>query len=73
LDCFESARDEGLGDTLDLINNRFGSAAVGIGHAGIRGKGRPDHQATGPWDMHREKLSKRITTRWDEKLVVYAN
>lgn len=73
LELFEPARDEGLGDVLDQVNRRFGAASIGIGHAGIRGRGRLDRQATGPWDMRRQRLSPRATTRWDEMLRVKAN
>lgn len=72
LEVFEPARDKGLGDVLDQVNRKFGSASIGIGHAGIRGKRRQDRQAAGPWDMRRQRLSLRATTRWDEMLKVKA-
>lgn len=48
--------------TLDAIHDRYGIAAIGIGHNGLR---------TPPsWVMHRDMLSPRRTTRWADLLPV---
>lgn len=53
-----------LGQVLDQVTARHGTAAIGLGLGGIR---------KGPvWQMRREKLSPRATTHWDELAVAYA-
>ena len=65
-DGMDAKRDKGLGDILDQANRKFGLQSVGIGWAGMKGRGRA-HQETGAtWNMKRQKLSSRSTTRWDE-------
>lgn len=56
-DGMDAKRDKGLGDILDQANRRFGLQSVGIGYAGIKGRGRA-HQETGAkWSIKRQKLS----------------
>lgn len=45
-DGMDAKWDKGLGDILDQANRRFGLQSVGIGYAGIKGRGRA-HQETG--------------------------
>ncbi|KAB1661535.1 Y-family DNA polymerase [Pseudoclavibacter sp. CFCC 13796] len=53
-----------LGSMLDQVNDRLGGHAVGLGAAGLK---------AGPaWQMKREMLSPRATTRWDELATVVA-
>lgn len=44
----------------------------GIGYAGIKGKGRSRQETGATWNMKRQKLSKRGTTRWDEIAIAKA-
>lgn len=44
--------------TLDKANAKWGRGSMGIGHARIKGGHR--------WTMHRQNLSPRYTTCWDE-------
>lgn len=47
---------------LDAIHDRYGTAAIGLGHNGLK---------TPPsWIMHRDMLSPRRTTRWSDLLTV---
>lgn len=70
---FCARRDtRGIGVLLDRANSRFGDHTVGIGWSGIRGKGRNSNETGASWNMRREKLSSRCTTRWDEMPVVRA-
>lgn len=57
LDMFRSGTPE-LGSTLDLINQKLGRDAVGVGVGGLR--------TPQSWEMKRAMLSKRATTSWDE-------
>jgi DNA polymerase V len=68
----DATRDKGLGDILDQANRRFGAQSVGIGFAGIKGKGRARQETGARWNMKRQKLSIRGTTRWDEIAVAKA-
>ena len=65
-DGMDAKRDKGLGDILDQANRRFGIQSVGIGFSGIKGKGRASQETGGAWNMKRQQLSNRGTTRWDE-------
>lgn len=51
-----------LSMTLDAIHDRYGAAAIGPGHNGLR-----QHPS---WVMHRDMLSPRWTTRWTDLLTV---
>lgn len=64
--------DDGLTDAIDAINHRYGAMYVGIGAAGIRGRGREDANTGAVWRMRRNMLSPRATTRWDEIATVRA-
>ena len=68
----EPRLDEGLADAIDAINRRYGSMHAGVGHAGIRGRGREDADTGASWRMRRTMLSRRATTRWDEIATVHA-
>lgn len=47
---------------LDAVQDRYGTAAIGLGHAGLR---------TPPsWAMRRDMCSPRYTTRWSDLLTV---
>jgi DNA polymerase V len=59
-------RDNGIGQVLDQANKKFGAMSVGIGWAGMRGRGRAKQESGAKWNMKRQKLSSRSTTRWDE-------
>ncbi len=72
LDGFEAKRDTDLSDAMARINKRFGSAHVGIGYGGVRGKGRWNEDTGATWSMKRTMMSPRCTTRWDEMAVVHA-
>ncbi|WP_104179792.1 Y-family DNA polymerase [Arthrobacter sp. B0490] len=52
------------GPLLHDIGRRFGRAAIGLGHAGLR--------AGSDWTMKRDMLSPHYTTKWDELPVVKA-
>ncbi len=54
----------GVGQALDLINQRFTDVPVGVGLGGMK---RPPG-----WEMKRDLLSKRCLTNWDELLVAAA-
>ncbi|MDN6683696.1 MAG: DUF4113 domain-containing protein, partial [Bifidobacterium crudilactis] len=71
-DGMDAKRDNGLGDILDQANRKFGTQSVGIGYAGIKGKGRARQETGGTWNMKRQQLSNRGTTRWDELGMVKA-
>lgn len=54
-----------IGPLIQKIKQRHGSAAVGLGLAGMK---------AGPsWEMRREMMSPRYTTHWDELLTVHAS
>ncbi|MDN6805514.1 DUF4113 domain-containing protein [Bifidobacterium mongoliense] len=71
-DGMDAKRDDGLGLVLDQANRKFGAQSVGIGWAGIKGKGRSKQETGAKWNMKRQRLSSRSTTRWDELCVVKA-
>ena len=56
----QSTKSEKLMQTLDAINQKMGKNTVQLG--GARKKA--------PWQIKRELLSSRYTTRWDEILIV---
>ncbi|MGD9622327.1 MAG: Y-family DNA polymerase [Mycolicibacterium sp.] len=47
---------------LDAVQDRYGAAAIGLGHAGLR--------TPQSWVMRREMCSPRYTTKWAELLTV---
>ena len=53
-----------LGETLDQVMEKYGAFSIGLGVAGLTTARR--------WEMKREMLSLRATTRWDELATVYA-
>ncbi|WP_369343208.1 Y-family DNA polymerase [Bifidobacterium fermentum] len=71
-DGMDAKRDDGLGSVLDQANRKFGTQSVGIGYAGIKGKGRARQETGAAWNMKRQRLSNRGTTRWDEITVAKA-
>lgn len=71
---FAPQRDSaGIGHILDHMNQLYGDHSVGIGFAGIRGIGQHHNETGASWNMHRNMLSNRGTTRWDEMTVVHAD
>lgn len=72
LDGFDANRDSGLGTALEAISQRFGPYRAGIGYGGVRGKDRQDADTGREWTMHRNMLSARSTTRWEEMAIVHA-
>ena len=66
LEGMDAKRDNGIGQVLDQANKKFGTMSVGIGWAGMRGRGRAKQESGAKWNMKRQKLSSRSTTRWDE-------
>jgi DNA polymerase V len=71
-DGMDAKRDHGLGTVLDQANRKFGLQSVGIGWAGMKGKGRARQETGAIWNMKRQHLSNRGTTRWDELAVAKA-
>lgn len=53
-----------LGGTVDSINARLGAGSIALGYAGLR--------EVGEWEMRRDMLSARATTRWDEVVIARA-
>lgn len=51
-----------LSSVLDAIHDRFGTAAIGLGHSGLR--------VAPSWAMRRDMVSPRRTTRWSDLLIV---
>jgi DNA polymerase V len=62
LDREEEARKDRMMATIDTINRKLGAGTLRFASAGFR------H----PWEMRRENLSPRYTTRWEEVLRVKA-
>ena len=54
-----------IGHLLEDIRREHGSAAIGLGRAGLRGDGPA-------WQMRRTMMSPRYTTHWGELLTVKA-
>lgn len=73
LEGFEPKLDHGLGEVIDRANRRFGAMSLGVGWAGMRGKGRGDRDVGARWSIKRGMLSNRATTRWDELPEARAN
>ncbi|MFT9059756.1 Y-family DNA polymerase [Bifidobacterium aquikefiri] len=71
-DGMDARRDNGLGTILDQANRKFGLQSVGIGWAGMKGKGRARQEIGATWNMKRQHLSNRGTTRWDELAIAKA-
>jgi DNA polymerase V len=70
---FQAHRDtRNIGALLDRANAVFGDHSVGIGWSGLRGRGRASNETGADWNMRRQLLSPRCTTRWDELPVVSA-
>ncbi|RJN32175.1 Y-family DNA polymerase [Nesterenkonia natronophila] len=60
----ETQQDRGLGPLLQRVRERSGTDSIGIGRGGLR--------SAAEWEMRREMMSPRYTTRWDEMLEVHA-
>lgn len=60
----EDSERPSLGPLLQRVRSRAGSESIGLGRTGFR--------ASQEWEMRREMMSPRYTTRWDELLVVRA-
>jgi DNA polymerase V len=60
----EVQQDRGLGPLLQQVRERSGADSIGIGRGGLR--------TAAEWEMRREVMSPRYTTRWDEMLEVHA-
>lgn len=60
----EHQGDNSLGPLLRQVRAKAGSESIGLGRTGLR---TPQN-----WEMRREMMSPRYTTRWDELLVVLA-
>lgn len=59
--------------TVDALNRRFGKRAVVFGSMGSPAALRKTRDGTGEaprWEMRREHMTPRYTTRWDEVEVV---
>lgn len=59
-DEFEHGENHHLMQALDAINKQFGKDTLVLGL----------QKLSGDWQMRRERISQRFTTRWDELLVV---
>lgn len=57
-------QDSGLGPLLQRVREKAGTESIGIGRGGLR--------TAAAWEMRREMMSPRYTTRWEEMLVVHA-
>ena len=53
-----------LGPLMEQVRARAGAEAIGLGRGGLR--------TAADWEMRREMMSPRYTTRWDEVLEVRA-
>lgn len=54
----------GLGPLLQKVREKTGTESIGLGRGGLR--------TPAQWEMRREMMSPRYTTRWDEMLIVHA-
>lgn len=54
----------GLGPLLQQVRDKAGSESIGLGLGGLR--------TAAQWEMRREMMSPRYTTRWEEMLTVHA-
>ena len=62
-------------ETVDQLNRRFGKRAVAFGSMGppsALAKARDGSDGAPRWEMRRQHMSPRYTTRWDEIAVVRA-
>ncbi len=67
------AASERLMAAVDALNRRFGKRAVVFGSMGVPTALRRTRDGTGGaprWEMRREHMTPRYTTRWDELVVV---
>ncbi len=67
------AAQEQLMATVDALNRRFGKRAVMFGSMGVPTVLRKTRDGTGEaprWEMRREHMTPRYTTRWEELAVV---
>lgn len=65
LDLFaEPQQHSGLGPLLQRVQEKAGADSIGMGRGGLR--------SAAEWEMRREMMSPRYTTRWEEMLVVHA-
>ena len=68
-----TARQAQLMETVDTINRRFGKRSVAFGSMGplsALAKARDGSAGAPRWEMRRQWMSPRYTTRWDEIAVV---
>ncbi|WP_345478446.1 Y-family DNA polymerase [Nesterenkonia rhizosphaerae] len=64
-DLFTPDQDSrALGPLMEQVRARAGAEAIGLGRGGLR--------TAADWEMRREMMSPRYTTRWDEVLEVRA-
>ena len=61
----EPQQQRSLGPLLQQVRQRAGTDSIGLGRGGLR--------APAEWEMRREMMSPRYTTRWDEMVTVYAS
>lgn len=61
----EPQQDKGLGPLLQQVREKSGTDSIGIGRGGMR--------TAAEWEMRREMMSPRYTTRWEEMLEVHAH
>lgn len=60
----EPQQDKGIGPLLQQVREKSGTDAIGMGRGGMR--------TAAEWEMRREMMSPRYTTRWEEMLEVHA-
>ncbi|GFZ95377.1 DinB/UmuC family translesion DNA polymerase [Nesterenkonia alkaliphila] len=60
----EPQQERSLGPLLQQVRQRAGTDSIGLGRGGLR--------APAEWEMRREMMSPRYTTRWEEMLTVHA-
>ena len=69
----ERQRRAALMEALDAANGRFGTRAVVVASQGSPStlrKARDGSAGAPAWEMRRERMSPRYTTRWDEVATV---
>ncbi|WP_120002827.1 Y-family DNA polymerase [Nesterenkonia muleiensis] len=57
-------QESGLGPLLQRVREKAGTDSIGLGLGGLR--------IPAEWEMRREMMSPRYTTRWEEMLIVHA-
>ncbi len=57
-------QEHSLGPLLHQVRNKVGTDSIGLGRGGLR--------MPAEWEMRREMMSPRYTTRWEEMLTVHA-